>query len=380
MNRSSSTPPSSRQSSAYCAPPGAILSMSLVSSALQERQRARARGSRSRPCARRRTARRRCAPRRAPGAPPRTGPASPSPRTGTSFAPAATWRVVEGRALQVTSRGCHRAVRLAAWAESYLTKRRRRSRSRSAGRATPPAGLEAGSCGVRARVVLQELRDVDLVVADLELAADAVVHRARRGERGARARGRAAASRRRSRSRSPSRGPRRCMRVVDHGAEDDVGVLVGGRVTISAASLTSNRPRSWPPVMFSRMPVAPSTDSSSSGEEIAFLAASAARFSPPARADAHQRRAGVAHDRAHVGEVEVDQAGHRDQVGDALHALAQDVVGLAEGVEDGGAALDHRQQPLVRDHDQRVDLLAQRADALLGLLGAPWSPRTRTAA
>ena len=38
---------------------------------------------------------------------------------------------------------------------------------------------------------------------------------------------------------------------------------------ISAASLTSNRPRSLPPVMFSRMPVAPSTDSSSSGEEIA---------------------------------------------------------------------------------------------------------------
>ncbi len=29
--------------------------------------------------------------------------------------------------------------------------------------------------------------------------------------------------------------------------------------TISAASLTSNRPRSWPPVMLSRMPVAPST-------------------------------------------------------------------------------------------------------------------------
>ena len=59
--------------------------------------------------------------------------------------------------------------------------------------------------------------------------------------------------------------------------------------TISAASLTSNRPRSRPPVMLSRMPVAPSTYSSSSGEEIATLAASAARFSPAAGADAHQR-------------------------------------------------------------------------------------------
>ena len=47
-------------------------------------------------------------------------------------------------------------------------------------------------------------------------------------------------------------------------------------------------------------------------------------------ADAHQRRPGVAHDRAHVGEVEVDEARHRDQVGDALDALAEDVVGDAE--------------------------------------------------
>ena len=42
----------------------------------------------------------------------------------------------------------------------------------------------------------------------------------------------------------------------------------------SAASLTSNSPRSRPPVMLSRMPVAPSTDSSSSGLEIAAFAAS----------------------------------------------------------------------------------------------------------
>ena len=111
--------------------------------------------------------------------------------------------------------------------------------------------------------------------------------------------------------------------------------------------------------MFSRMPVAPSTDSSSSGEEIAALAASALRLSPAAGADAHQRRAGVLHDRAHVGEVEVDQAGDRDQVGDALDALAQHVVGLAEGVEHRGAPLDDREQLLVGDHDQRVDDLAQ---------------------
>ena len=94
-------------------------------------------------------------------------------------------------------------------------------------------------------------------------------------------------------------------------------------------------------------------------------------------ADAHQRRAGLVHDRAHVGEVEVDQAGHGDQVGDALHALAQHVVGLAEGVEDAGAALDDGQQLLVGDHDQGVDLLAQALDALVGLRGARWRPRSR---
>src|SRR5206468_7102459 len=82
------------------------------------------------------------------------------------------------------------------------------------------------------------------------------------------------------------------------------------------------------------------------------------------------RSAGVVHDRANVGEVEVDQAGDRDQVGDALDALAQDVVGLLEGIEDRRPPLDDREQALVRDDDQRVDDLAQALDALLGLMRA----------
>src|SRR5919108_2970237 len=41
-----------------------------------------------------------------------------------------------------------------------------------------------------------------------------------------------------------------------------------------------------------------------------------------AHADAHHAAAGVAHDRLDVGEVEVDEAGHRDEVADALNALA----------------------------------------------------------
>ncbi len=53
-------------------------------------------------------------------------------------------------------------------------------------------------------------------------------------------------------------------------------------VTTSAASFTSKRPISGPPVMLSRIPVAPSIEVSSSGEETAARAASAARFSPEA--------------------------------------------------------------------------------------------------
>src|SRR3712207_7363015 len=56
------------------------------------------------------------------------------------------------------------------------------------------------------------------------------------------------------------------------------------------------------------------------------------------------------------------RSGDRDQVGDPLHALAEDVVRLAEGVEDARPALDDREQLLVRDHDQGVDLLAQALD------------------
>ena len=88
------------------------------------------------------------------------------------------------------------------------------------------------------------------------------------------------------------------------------------------------------------------------------------------RADAHQRGAGVAHDRAHVGEVEVDEPRHGDQVGDPLHALAEDVVGHPERLEDRSRLLDHLQQPVVLDHDQRVDAVAKVLDADLGLVGA----------
>jgi hypothetical protein len=41
------------------------------------------------------------------------------------------------------------------------------------------------------------------------------------------------------------------------------------------------------------------------------------------------------HDRPDISEVEVDQPRDRDQIGDALNALAQDVVGLTQRVGQG---------------------------------------------
>ena len=184
----------------------------------------------------------------------------------------------------------------------------------------------------------------------------------------------------RSRCRSRSRGRRRpCASSI---TAPKMMFAFGSAAfwTISAASLTSNRPRSWPPVMLSRIPVAPSTDSSSSGEEIAALAASAARLSPPAvpmPISAEPASCMIVRTSA---KSRLIRPGDRDQVGDPLHALAQDVVGLAEGVEHRRAPLDDRQQLLVGDHDQRVDDLAQTARCPRSPAARAGCPRSRTAA
>jgi hypothetical protein len=72
-------------------------------------------------------------------------------------------------------------------------------------------------------------------------------------------------------------------------------------------------------------------------------------------------------------EVEVDEPRHRDQVGDPLHALAEDVVRHPERLHDRRLLLDHLEEPVVLDHDQRVDAVAEGLDAALRLLGAPAS-------
>ena len=149
--------------------------------------------------------------------------------------------------------------------------------------------------------------------------------------------------------------------------------------TAFAASLTSHSDRSRPPVIDSRIERAPSSVVSSSGEDDGLLGGVDRPLVAGAHADAEQRVAGVGHDRAHVGEVEVDQARERDQVRDALDALAQHVVGDAERLDHRRLLVEHRQQPVVGHDDQRVDLVGQRLDALLGRLQRGASPRSRTA-
>ena len=169
-------------------------------------------------------------------------------------------------------------------------------------------------------------------------------------------------------------------RRVDHGAEDDVAVAVGGAGDDLGRLVDLEQ---------AEVAAAGDVEQDAAGALDARLEQRRADRRPrrldgavlaAGHADAHERRAGVLHDGAHVGEVEVDEAGHRDEVGDALHALAQHVVGDLEGLDDRGAPLDHLQQTVVRDDDQRVDLLAQALDAVLGLARAALALEARTAA
>src|SRR5664280_3038326 len=88
------------------------------------------------------------------------------------------------------------------------------------------------------------------------------------------------------------------------------------------------------------------------------------------RTDAHQCRASPLHHGLDVGEVEIDQAGCGDRVRDALNAGEQNLVGATEGVEHADRAITDREESVVGDDDECVDLLAQAGDTGLSLVGA----------
>jgi hypothetical protein len=76
------------------------------------------------------------------------------------------------------------------------------------------------------------------------------------------------------------------------------------------------------------------------------------------------------HDGAHVGEVAVDEARCGDDIADALHALAQDVVGHAEGFEEAGLRWDEIHEPVIGNGDDRIHGGVQFGEALFGLAHA----------
>src|SRR6185437_17074989 len=116
--------------------------------------------------------------------------------------------------------------------------------------------------------------------------------------------------------------------VIQHGAEDDVGIFVSGALDdagglihfaelerTGAGDVDEDAAR---PVNGARF---------QQGRSDGTLG----RFRGPAFAGgggrAHHRVAHAGHDGLHVGKVAVDDAGNGNDVGNALHRLAQDIVG-----------------------------------------------------
>ena len=82
--------------------------------------------------------------------------------------------------------------------------------------------------------------------------------------------------------------------------------------------------------------------------------------------DTHHRLTLLTHDGLHVSEVDVHQAGHVDDLGNAGHRVVQHVVGALEGVFQGGVLVHHLEELLVEHHDQRIHLANQVLDAFVG--------------
>ena len=122
--------------------------------------------------------------------------------------------------------------------------------------------------------------------------------------------------------------------VVDDGAEDDVGILVRGILDLGGRIVDLEQTQIRTAGDGEQHARAPSMEASSSGELMAARRPSSTRPSP--RADpTPSGRAGVAHDTLHVGEVDIDKTRRGDEVGDALHAVEEDLVGAAESVHRG---------------------------------------------
>ena len=95
--------------------------------------------------------------------------------------------------------------------------------------------------------------------------------------------------------------------------------------------------------------------------------------------DPHEGGTCTLHHRLHVGEVEVDEAGGGDEVGDALYAGEEHLVGGGERFEEADAPIADLEQTVVGHDDEGVDLGLEARDAHLRLRGAAFSLETEGA-
>ena len=83
-------------------------------------------------------------------------------------------------------------------------------------------------------------------------------------------------------------------------------------------------------------------------------------------AGAHHRLTHFGHNRADIGEIEIDQPRHDHQVGDPANPRIEHIVGHLEGVGEGGLLVGHAEQVLVGDDNQGVDIALQLIEPRLG--------------
>jgi len=87
-------------------------------------------------------------------------------------------------------------------------------------------------------------------------------------------------------------------------------------------------------------------------------------------ADSHVADACLGHDAADIGQVEIDQSGHRNQVGNAGNAVLENLIGKGEGFIERGVFGCDLQQLVIGHDNQGVDIFLHFADAAFGILHA----------
>ena len=88
------------------------------------------------------------------------------------------------------------------------------------------------------------------------------------------------------------------------------------------------------------------------------------------RADTHQSRTRTLHHGLNVSEVKVNQTRGGNQVGNALNTGEQHLVSGLESVQHRHVAVRNRQQSVVRNHNQGVNLVTQSGNTGLSLVRA----------